>query len=434
MFANNENDLKDVEMDVLEDMLEEVDSRGNGREAAVLNSLSLTMPTQRMNTETDSEEEATEEGGLALLAEASCRRRKRALVPDDSCEDKPSKLPSPRSGDSSPSPSPSPSQQPSLSLSLPRPPLTEEELIAHEEHVMETLSFHSSQYWANVCATQSDKAMELIYMNWDKVQDKLDWPALCANEHSPVLISLRWNEARDKIVWPIWCANPFAMGEIARRWDEVHDKVIWSIINANKSAHWLYDKLWNTEVVQANLNWPAVCANSSSIRLIANHWNESRAQFCRPELFTNECLHNLPEHCWNDLCALPEIVPWLDKRWNDVIAHPHIQNTVNWQVLSGNPAAISLFEKYWDSFVMNKIWWIEICANQNAIPLLEKHWHEIQDKICWPELCANSNAIPFIEQHLEEVKDKLLWDVLKMNPAASAFVAKYLSDRMGLLR
>jgi hypothetical protein len=78
------------------------------------------------------------------------------------------------------------------------------------------------------------------------------------------------------------------------------------------------------------------------------------------------------------------------------------QDKINWNMLSGNPAAIQLLEQN-----PSRIHWNWLCTNPSAMDLLEKN----QDKIHWGNLSTNpaiftydykSMTRPFTEELMAE--------------------------------
>ena len=99
------------------------------------------------------------------------------------------------------------------------------------------------------------------------------------------------------------------------------------------------------------------------------------------------------------------------------------KDKINWHFLCGNPNAIPLIDRLWDT-IQDKIIWALLCSNPNAIPLLEKRWDTIQDNIRWDGLCCNPNAIPLLDKRWDTIQDNIRWYSLSNN--INIFVDEYV--------
>jgi len=128
---------------------------------------------------------------------------------------------------------------------------------------------------------------------------------------------------------------------------------------------------------------------------------------------------NLESVDWNALSRNPAAVPLLEKNPMMATSHglsvnpspqaiellktkPHL---MNWYFLSANPAAIHLLEANLD-----KVNWVQLSKNPFGLQL----WEENLDKVDWVQLSANPGAIPLLEANPEHID----WSNLSKNPAA----------------
>ena len=104
---------------------------------------------------------------------------------------------------------------------------------------------------------------------------------------------------------------------------------------------------------------------------------------------------------WSNICrnTNPKIIKVLEK-----IIETNLDK-IDWVILSANPSAICILEKYPD-----KMNWIALSRNKNAMHILEKNL----DKIDWDYLCTNPSAISLLEKNM----DKINWTYLSINPNA----------------
>jgi len=82
----------------------------------------------------------------------------------------------------------------------------------------------------------------------------------------------------------------------------------------------------------------------------------------------------------------------------------------DWPLLSGNPAAVHIFEK---PEYLNKVFdWSYLCNNPNpkAIDIILNNW----DKVDWLTFSRNPSAINIILQLLQEQKDYIIRKVINM--------------------
>ena len=87
---------------------------------------------------------------------------------------------------------------------------------------------------------------------------------------------------------------------------------------------------------------------------------------------------------------------------------------INWEILSENPAAISILEKNQD-----KIKWANLSSNAAAMHLLLKN----RDKINYCQLCKNTH-VAAIELISQRSPDSIYWPYLSSNPTAIDFLEK----------
>ena len=166
-------------------------------------------------------------------------------------------------------------------------------------------------------------------------------------------------------------------------------------------------------------NWCSLCIfNPNIIELIQIYWGR---EICWKQLSSNPAaidllIENKDKIDFKNLCSCKsfKIVQLLQE---------HIDkygvNSINWKILSANPYAMVLLEKYkshidWDRFSINplittdlinenldKINFKNLSLNEgkHIIPILEKNI----DKLCWQNMSENHNAIDILQKNSEKV-------------------------------
>ena len=147
-----------------------------------------------------------------------------------------------------------------------------------------------------------------------------------------------------------------------------------------------------------NIDWDELSRNPSAIDLLEQY----------PEKI-----------CWTRIASIPNLraIHLLEKYLNQTPLPTLYLHNPKWYVLSSNPCAMYLLEKYpekihWDSLSGN--------TNTNAITLLEQN----MDKINWHVFSKNSN--PRAVQLLKQYPDKISWNMLcqNVNPEAIQLLEK----------
>ena len=263
-----------------------------------------------------------------------------------------------------------------------------------------------------------------LLLDWIPV-DNINWFRLCRNPNAIPLL-----EANPQhIVYSTLSENPNAIHIL----EQNPDKIDWDFISSNPSAGHLFDQ----SLLFDNLNICRLIHNPSAFHLI----NENR------ELIPN--LWDIAGNTCNEAIDLLEIMiedyfeydqemrKPQSKRYLKHICtmkkcyhHSHYFGglyELDWQLLSANPSAVRILEKY-----PEQIDWTGICKNPNAIHIIEANleqadWTELSanpnaihlieanmDNVDWQTLCYNPNAIHIIEKNMHMVD----WTVLSLNPSA----------------
>ena len=162
---------------------------------------------------------------------------------------------------------------------------------------------------------------------------------------------------------------------------------------------------------------------------------------------------NIYKICWFDLFENPYAYDdEYNVNWSNICKNTNTKiikvlekiidtnfDKIDWVILSANPSAISILEKYpdminWTALSRNKnamhlleqnlekIDWDYLCTNPSAISLLEKN----MDKINWTYLSINPNAIHLLEKNI----DKIDWRIISLNPQIYNYDYKSLKERM----
>lgn len=212
-----------------------------------------------------------------------------------------------------------------------------------------------------------------------------DWFMLSEN---PSVVSLLFKN-QDKISVTLLLSNP-------------NPKVlplIKSKLNENPNLpNILFQSNPNTfELIRMNeIHWPTLCSNThpKAIALLQQMIDDGRSN----------------ELDWNILSTNPAAISILETNQDKII----------WKTLSSNPAAMHLLLEHQD-----KIKYMQLCKNTHPLAIelikeLPKEW------IYWPYLSANPSAIDFLEENQEYIN----WYYLSLNPA----IFRYNYPKMANIR
>ena len=208
----------------------------------------------------------------------------------------------------------------------------------------------------------------------------IHWDYLCANPNAISLLEAN----RENIDWGVLSSNPNAVHLLEEHFLEKgefdHELNVGKLLN-NPSASNLWKKVWKLSEKRRHCHF---CVNTFAVSFLKEH----------PQFINWACLSKNEN---------PEVLDLLfakaREQENDVdIAESDSEydsdseieiheNRLCWRLLSENPIAIPLLEKY-----PHKINWLFFSRNPNAICLLASN----PEKICWKNICMNTNAIPFI--------------------------------------
>ena len=212
-----------------------------------------------------------------------------------------------------------------------------------------------------------------------------DWFMLSEN---PSVVSLLFKN-QDKISVTLLLSNP-------------NPKVlplIKSKLNENPNLpNILFQSNPNTfELIRMHeIHWPTLCSNThpKAIALLQQMIDDGRSN----------------ELDWNILSTNPAAISILETNQDKII----------WKTLSSNPAAMHLLLEHQD-----KIKYMQLCKNTHPLAIelikeLPKEW------IYWPYLSANPSAIDFLEENQEYIN----WYYLSLNPA----IFRYNYPKMANIR
>ncbi len=230
----------------------------------------------------------------------------------------------------------------------------------------------------------------------EKNQDKIIWDELAFNKSAIHLLKKKFNFKTATLSHKNTYLSGFIDYFLTKRYKKTEDKsekIIWDLLSKNESAIDILEKDYD------KINWHLLCRYNKNAKRIFD-------MISLPENYhiikkINEC---------NDLSLIllsdnPSAISVLEK-------YPEI---INWKILSKNPSAIHLLEKNPD-----KINWEQLSANPSAIHLLEQNL----DKIDWKLLSTNSSAMNLLQKNIHQLNEcQYCW--LSYNPCAIDILEKY---------
>lgn len=260
---------------------------------------------------------------------------------------------------------------------------------------------------------------------WIKLR-KLDNSSLCGNESAGIVDLLR--EHPNRIRWNVLSSNPAAIDLLLENLDSID----WKGFSSNVSPKAI-------EILESKLDkvkWYYLSANPAAIRLIEANLEKANIE----RLFYNPAADGILEilgfkniRNYNRVIANPELVNRLsDAGWKILSGNPLAENIiranlhrVNWHSLSENPAEWAvkmLAEEY-----PNRIDWYRMSANRSdaAMRLVEANLR----KADWRMLSGNPYAIQLLEKYpgnvnylylsrnpmiFEEVSEMVVSELLKV--------------------
>jgi hypothetical protein len=235
----------------------------------------------------------------------------------------------------------------------------------------------------------------------------------------------------EKLSHVMLCANT-NIGEFIKNTDHIITKD-WIILSGNPSALPLL--LQNRDEININL----LCSNTNpaALPLIKSEIGSNTSILHQSNPITFDLINmnilNIVSLCAN---THPSAIAILQTIINDG------QYDLNWEILSANPAAISILEQNQD-----KIKWANLSSNPAAMHLILQNPHKINycqlcknthvaaieliaqrspDSIYWPYLSSNPTAIDFLEKNQEHIN----WYYLSLNPA----IFRYNYEKMAKIR
>ena len=214
--------------------------------------------------------------------------------------------------------------------------------------------------------------------------DKISWGSFMYHPH---LCELFLEKHLDKINWDELCRNPNVIPFLEKHLDRAY----WHVLSGNPGAIALLEKYPH------KINWVWLSANPNAIHLLEQN---------------KEKIH------WETLCKNPNPKA-IDLLKEHILLREHtgFMNEIDWCLLSANPNALSILEKYPD-----QIQWLFASSNPCIFPLLEQNL----DKIKWDSLCYNlyPEYLPFVEKHKEYLCNRC-WYLLSSLPVALPLLEKY---------
>jgi hypothetical protein len=177
--------------------------------------------------------------------------------------------------------------------------------------------------------------------------------------------------------------------------EKYKDKIGWHYLsgNENTKAIKLTEAILEMNPDSLDINWYLLSKNSNAMRILKKYQNKIN---------------------WYYLC-LNENKEAIQMIENELEINPN-DNKIIWGNLSQNSQAIHLLKKY-----QNKIDWKYICANINpeAIEMIEEFLNKNSNHtlLNWKLLSRNPSAIKLLERY----RDNIFWDKLSTNPAIFEF-------------
>lgn len=236
-------------------------------------------------------------------------------------------------------------------------------------------------------------AFEILLKN----QDKINWEAICCNDHENVMDLIKNNQ--NKIEWKYYFI--YSMPEISSVLTErlntkkkIFKKIDWYEFSKYTNDFSLFDKYPESKV------WEALSQNPNAIHILEK---------------------NLDKISWDKLSRNPNAIKLLEEN----------QDKIDWYELSANPNAIDLMNKNEDKIqeaVFNNIGEydeLKICRNPNAVHIIEKNLDKLNDR-SWILLNLNPNAVHLIERYGTE---KICWEKLLENPNALDLIKKFKDNK-----
>lgn len=296
--------------------------------------------------------------------------------------------------------------------------------------------------WRNLSKNPSPHAILLLEILADKYFDKIYWGWLSRNPLAITLLEKReeyerthfstqeLEEQQDTVMfldWNFLSGNPSAIPLLEKEAQHNPNRICWSALSGNPAATPLLET--NTK----NINWKILYLNPSAMELLEKNGecylyylsrNPSAIPLLEKQVETQGHLFNwehlsdkpyasnilkyalknkIDKICWEGLCQNPNIVDILSDFDEEMYLHK-----INWAVLSANPSAISLLEKY-----PEKINWYVLSRNHNATELLFNKAKENPDALSWDWISKNPGATDFLPHFL----DRIDWNTLFENPA-----------------
>lgn len=194
----------------------------------------------------------------------------------------------------------------------------------------------------------------------------------------------------------------------------------WSSLSRNPNAIPFLEKY--IKYIE-HINWMVLSANPNAIPLLEKYPTKIEWRF----LLKNPNALPLIEANMDKIDSWylfggnpnPAMVAFIEKHWDIVFKHG-LDSTasVSWEMLSENPVAVPLLEKY-----PHLIWYRKLAVNPNAIHLIEQHLKLKNVDINW--CLTNPNAVPLIERWRDQLwEENAIDSELCSNPNAMHLIAK----------
>ncbi len=286
--------------------------------------------------------------------------------------------------------------------------------------------------------SRNPRAIRLLEQN----QDKINWVYLSSNPEAIHLLEknidkINWRELSsnpaaihlleknpDKIEWFRLSSNPAAIHLLEKH----QDKIVWRELatNTNPDAFILFEKNYSKLMY---FDWYNLCKNPHAISLIETEWHATKLVDGFYKWF---CCYSINSTCmirWFSLCSNthPTAIRILEENphkidWSSLSSNPAAirllednPEKIDWSFLSVNPhpIAINLLEQEIRTNPHNRISTNLLSQNPAAIRLLEKY----PEYINWFHINENPNpeAMRLIESHWKSHAN-LQWHILSENP------------------
>jgi hypothetical protein len=240
-----------------------------------------------------------------------------------------------------------------------------------------------------------------------------EWPKwLCANTNVTAIEILKGKyreNGPESLDWKELCKNPIAIPLIEKVYIESPNMIEYDELAGNSAAYNFL--IWEKEKNPANFHWGNFSVNSAARTMISDkHLEES--QMSIEDYYS---LHDAEKLNWAKVSSNRStyVLQYLFK---------YVPNLINIGSLSGNPNPMAIeflrkriiVEKGLSAEELRilqyheKIDWELLSGNYAAIHLLEAN----KDKIFWPNLSPNESAIPLIKQRIK-VEKKLMKETNK---------------------